>query len=67
MICLQQNRNQDEPVGINEGQRRIYNVPLPKVELPTFHRDNPRGWLGNVENSSSYILQIASLYLEDKT
>lgn len=45
VICLQQNRNQDEPVGINEGQRSIYNVPLPKVELPTFHRDNPRVWV----------------------
>jgi hypothetical protein len=40
VICLQQNHNQDEPVGINEGQRGIYNVPLPKVELPTFHRES---------------------------
>ncbi|XP_073267365.1 uncharacterized protein [Populus alba] len=51
-----------------------YNIPLPRVELPTFKGENPRGWLQkcrkyfklNIIPANQWV-EVVSYYLEGKT
>ena len=50
-----------------------YNIPLPRVELPTFRGENPRGWLRKCRKyfkmntiPAHQRVEVVSYYLEGK-
>ena len=50
-----------------------YNIPLPRVEMPTFRGENPRGWLRKCRKyfklntiPAHQWVEVVSYYLEGK-
>jgi hypothetical protein len=53
----------DEIIGINKNHRGAYNMYLLKMDLSTFRKDNPQGWIRKCKRFSSCIsLQFTNMW-----